>query len=89
MIRRLGNGFLALGAAAFVAATAWWYAFYHEILGDQFQLARECFYWETPSCGVGRVVAIFMEVPAYDPMALWIAGGLLALGTLLRAFSHG
>ena len=48
--------------------------FFHEILGDNFQAARECFYWTTDLCSLKEPASLFSEIPVYDPALLWLAG---------------
>lgn len=83
-MRKIGNLMMVLGLAAFVVATAWWYAFFQDILGAEFQIARECFYWTTELCSLKSPAGLFSDVPVYDPALLWAAVGLFALGVLIR-----
>ncbi len=86
MIVRGGNFLMLLGIAAFVAATAWWFAFFHDILGEQFQIARECFYWTPDICLLKESAALFTEVPVYDPQLLWLSGAMFAGGLFIRLY---
>ena len=86
MIVRFGNMCMLLGIAAAIAATAWWLAFFHEILGDNFQAARDCFYWTTDLCSLKEPASLFSDIPVYDPALLWLAGALFAGGLCLRLF---
>jgi len=49
---RLGNLLTVLGVAACIVATAWWIVFFYDILGADFQVARECFYATTNLCSL-------------------------------------
>lgn len=89
MILRLGNTMLAMAAATFTVATAWWITFFHELLGDRFQIARECFYWTTELCSLKEAGGLISDVPVYQPEVLWVAGGLLVFGLGLRVVGHG
>ncbi len=86
MTRKLGNVLMLLGLGGFVTATAWWLSFFYEILGNEFQLARECFYWTTDLCSLKAPAALFSDVPAYEPRLLWLAAAIFVAGVLLRIF---
>mgnify|MGYP000038279653 CR=1 FL=1 len=86
MIVRAGNLLIVFAVAAFVVATAWWITFYHEILGDEFQMARECFYWTSDLCSLSSPAGLFADVPVYDPGLLWASGALFALGLFVRLY---
>lgn len=88
MISKVGNVVLLLAVAAFAVATAWWISFFHELLGEDFQVARECFYWTTDLCILKEAGAIFADIPVYDPMLLWVSGGMLLFGLSLRVYGH-
>ena len=81
---RLGNILMLIGLAGFLTATAWWLSFFHDILGDNFQIARDCFYWTANFCTPARAAAIFADVPAYDPWLLWVSVGVFFVGVFLR-----
>lgn len=83
-MRKLSNLLMVFGIVAFVVATAWWFIFFHEVLGDEFQLARECFYWTTNLCSLKAPAGLFVEIPEYQPMLLWIASGLFGAGLVAR-----
>ncbi|MBO6521892.1 MAG: hypothetical protein JJ900_16005 [Rhodospirillales bacterium] len=83
-MRKIGNLMMVFGLAAFVVATAWWYVFFHEVLGDEFQLARECFYWTSDLCSLKSPISLFVDVPEYDPRLLWAAAALFFAGIFLR-----
>jgi len=83
-VSTLAKGLLALGGIGFAGATAWWYAFYEQLLGHSVKEASECFYRTTVTCEVGNYVGTtFGEVPTYTPTAMWVSVGLLAAGVLL------
>ena len=84
MIRKAGNLLMLFGVAAFVVATAWWIVFFHEILGDRFQLARECFYWTTDLCSLKAPAGLLVDVPEYQPQLLWVAAVLFGVGLVAR-----
>ena len=86
MNAKLGNVLMLLGVGGFITATAWWMSFFYEILGNEFQLARECFYWTTDLCSLKAPAAFFSDVPAYEPRLLWASGGIFVLGMLIRIF---
>jgi len=88
MTRRPGNWMIGLGALGFIAATAWWYAFFEKILGDHLQLARDCFYWESPACSAGRAAAVFLDLPAYDPALLWASIAVAGIGLMWRGIAN-
>lgn len=81
---RIGKGLLALGALVFCGAVAWWYLFYEQVLGENVQMARDCFYHTTDTCAVGNLVLEYTgNIPPYDPMVLWVAGILAVVGVLV------
>jgi hypothetical protein len=84
MIVRTGNLLILCSVAAFVVATAWWIAFFHEVLGDRFQLARECFYWNADLCALKTPAGLFVDVPVYNPALLWVTGALFVGGLAVR-----
>jgi len=86
MIVKTGNLMLALSVAAFVVATAWWIVFFHEVLGDKFQMARECFYWNADLCALKSPAGLFVDVPVYDPALLWLSGVMFASGLSVRLY---
>lgn len=85
--RFFGKFLMLIGAICFVGATAWWYLFFEELLGQSVKEASSCFYQTTASCEVGNVIGAFGDVPAYSPVALWVAVGLFVAGFLFYAFS--
>ncbi len=87
MISRLGGTFMILSIIGFVGATAWWISFFYDILGQDFQIARDCFYWTTDACALKGMAALFADVPEYDPMLLWVSVGLFGCGLLARIIS--
>lgn len=86
MIVKTGNLMIALSVAAFVVATAWWIVFFHEVLGDKFQMARECFYWNADLCALKSPAGLFVDVPVYDPALLWLSGVMFASGLSVRLY---
>lgn len=86
MMTRLGNFLALIGITAFIVATAWWMTFFYEILGNDFQLARECFYWTTELCMLKESVGLFADVPVYQPDLLWASGALFAAGVSIRLY---
>lgn len=89
MIMRLGNWVLFMSVALFVIATGWWITFFHELLGEKFQVARECFYWTTDLCSLKEAGGFIADVPVYEPGLLWASCGLLVFGLSLRIAGHG
>jgi len=80
----LAKVLLALGAIGFAGATAWWYMFFEQLLGQSVKEASECFYRTTMTCEVGNFVGTtFGEVPTYSPMAMWVSVGLMGAGVLM------
>ncbi len=87
---RIGNFLILMGVAICVVATAWWIIFFYDILGEDFQVARECFYMTTNLCALKSSAALFSDIPEYDPKALWAGGAAFVLGLGLRTlkFRH-
>ena len=80
----LAKALLALGGIGFIGATAWWYMFFEQLLGQSVKEASECFYRTTMSCEVGNFVGTtFVEVPTYSPTVMWISVGVMGAGVLL------
>jgi len=86
MIVKTGNLLITFSVAAFVVATAWWIVFFHEVLGDRFQIARECFYWTADLCTLSAPAGLFVDVPVYDPGLLWLSAVLFAGGLFVRLY---
>lgn len=84
MTSKLGATLMFIGLMGFVGATAWWISFFYDILGDDFQLARECFYKTTDLCSLKGMAAPFADVPEYDPNFLWLSVGIFAIGLVVR-----
>lgn len=84
MISKLGGTLMVLGIAGFIGATAWWMTFFYDVFGQDFQIARDCFYWTTDVCALKGMAAPFVDVPEYDPLLLWLSIGLFAVGLLAR-----
>ena len=82
---RLGNLLTVLGVAACIVATAWWIVFFYDILGADFQVARECFYATTNLCSLEASAALFSEIPEYTPKFLWAGVAMFFIGLGLRA----
>ena len=83
MIRLLGKLLMVLGFAGFCTATAWWYLFFEQMLGDDVKHASECFYRTTDLCKAAAFADLVFEVPAYEPAALWISGVVFVIGLLV------
>lgn len=83
IIRVIGKFLMACGVAFLVAAVAWWYLFFEQMLGENVKQASECFYFTTDSCSVGNLVGYFGDIPTYSPFAFWISVMTMALGLLL------
>ncbi len=85
-LERIGKVLLALGFLAFVGAAAWWYLFFEQVFGKDVKIARDCFYQTSDACAAGGKILEYMaDIPPYDPIALWTACGLAALGVLALA----
>ena len=71
-------------------ATAWWIVFFYDILGADFQVARECFYATTNLCSLKASAALFSEIPEYTPKLLWAGVAMFFIGLGLRTlkFRH-
>ena len=82
--RRLSRLLIFAGAAGFVLATAWWYLYFEQMLGDSVKQASQCFYHNAPACEIAQAVDSLFDVPAYSPFALYIAVGVFAVGMVLR-----
>ena len=82
---RIGKALMVLGGVLFIAATAWWYAFFEPMLGDNVKVASACFYVTTQECSLGTVLGLFGDVPAYSPWAFWAAVLTAAAGVVVYA----
>ena len=80
MIRRLGKFLMALGVVLIVVATTWWVMSFYSLLGDELKRASECFYRTTQACEIGNLIGFFRDVPAYSPLAFWLAVSVFILG---------
>ena len=81
----IGKTLMAIGGVLFIAATAWWYAFFEPILGDDVKAASACFYLTTESCALGNVVGLLGDVPTYSPWAFWASVLTVAAGVVVYA----
>ena len=88
LVRKLSRLLMLLGAVAFVTATAWWYQFFAQMLGENVKLASECFYFSTETCATVSTVEVFFDVPAYSPYMLYLAAGLFAAGLIIGALAR-
>lgn len=79
---RLGKWLLVFAVLVFVAATAWWYVFFEQMLGENVKQASECFYFESDLCAIGNLAGRLGEIPPYTPFAFWGAVGLFGMGLL-------
>lgn len=84
MISKIGGTIILFGVLGFVGATAWWISFFYDVMGDDFQMARECFYKTTEICSLKGLAAPFADVPEYDPNFLWLSVGLFIAGLVVR-----
>ena len=84
MIYRIGNAMMFLGSVAFVSATAWWIVFFYEILGDNFQKARDCFYWTSEICTLKEAAPLLTNVPVYNPVLMWAGAAMFLIGVGFR-----
>lgn len=90
MIRSIGKMFMTVGTIAFLLALIWWLGFFHQMLGDDIKRASECFYSTTMECQIGNLIGGFTDIPAYDPILLWVAGAMMGLGLLFYTLApHG
>ncbi len=90
-MQKLGKLFVWVGVLGFVLAVAWWYLFFEQMLGQNVNQARECFYYTSEACAagntigeVGRTLGALADIPAYSPAALWAAVGVFVLGLALQ-----
>lgn len=83
MIRVFGKLLIFLGFAGFCAATAWWYMFFHQMLGDNVKHASECFYQTTNLCTVADMSDFAFNIPAYRPALLWISAVVFVIGLVV------
>jgi len=84
IISTIAKTLLVLGAVGFAGATAWWFMFFEQLLGQSVKEASECFYRTTVTCEVGNFVGTtFGEVPTYSPVAMWVSVGVMAAGVLM------
>ena len=86
-IGRIAMLLMSIGGAGFVAAVAWWFMFFEQILGTDVKTARECFYRTTLECQVGNFVGSFMETSPYEPMFMWASMAVMIIGFLVYAFT--
>jgi len=84
---RLGNLLVVLGLVACIIATIWWIVFFYDILGEDFQIARECFYTTTNLCSLKASAALFSDIPEYTPKLLWAGAAMFVLGLGLRTLT--
>ena len=84
MISKLGGTFIIIASIGFIGATVWWITFFYDILGQDFQRARDCFYWTTDVCALKGMAAPFADVPVYDPFLLWMSVGMFVVGLFAR-----
>ena len=82
-IRKFGKILVGLGVLGFVAATAWWYLFFEQLLGEKVKDASACFYQTTMECEVGNLVGQLGDIPPYSPASLWISSVVFAVGVLI------
>jgi len=82
-IRAFGKFLMILGTGFLVAAVAWWYLFFEQMLGENVKQASECFYFTTDRCSLGQVVGFLGDIPTYSPFAFWIAVGTMTCGLII------
>ncbi len=83
---------MVLGLILFGLATAWWYLFFEQMLGENVKQASECFYYTTKLCTAGNLVGsltgFLSDIPVYSPQALWIAAATFIAGVVLYALGR-
>lgn len=84
---KVGKTLIILGFLAFVGAVAWWFLFFEQFFGGDVKRASECFYFTSDLCALGRTVEFVGSVPAYSPVALWVAASIFVMGVLLLALA--
>ena len=82
-IRRISMFLMSIGATGFVAAVAWWFMFFEQMLGIDVKIASECFYRTTLECQAGNFVGSFMEKSPYEPMFMWAMVAAAIIGFLV------
>ncbi len=86
-IRRIAILLISLGSAGFVAAVAWWFLFFEQMLGTDVKTASQCFYRTTLECQVGNFVGLLMEISPYEPIFMWATIAAMISGFLVYALT--
>ena len=86
-VRRISIFLMCIGAAGFVAAVAWWFMFFEQMLGIDVKIASECFYRTTLECQAGNFVGSFMEKSSYEPTFMWAMVTVTIIGFLVYIFT--
>ena len=82
-VRRVSILLMSIGVTGFVAAVAWWFMFFEQMLGIDVKIASECFYRTTLECQAGNFVGSFMEKSPYEPMFMWAMAAAAIIGFLV------
>lgn len=84
---KFGKTLIILGFLSFGGAVAWWFLFFEQFFGGDVKRASECFYFTSDLCALGEKVEFVGSVPAYSPIALWVATSIFVMGVLLLALA--
>ncbi|MCW5700310.1 MAG: hypothetical protein KIT00_10770 [Rhodospirillales bacterium] len=84
---KFGKFLIFIGFIVFGGAVAWWYLFFEQFFGEDVKQASECFYYTSKVCLIGQHIDFMVDIPAYSPVALWVAAGIFALGVLFLALA--
>jgi putative oxidoreductase len=83
--RNLGRTIVFLGLAALIGSMAWWAVYYHLVIGALGQNPvlmhpMGCLLWTSDLCEQAKAAAKVANVPAYNPLALWVSIAILVIG---------
>ena len=87
LLRKLTSMLTALGTLAVIGACGWWFYFYRLVtqqLHGGIDQYFTCLYAKDGGCGLISGVAQLTKTTPYDPLLLWVGGGLLGAGILFR-----
>lgn len=87
-VRKIGKFLMWLGVFGFCGATAWWYLFFEQMLGESVKEASECFYTTTVQCEVGNLVGQIGDTPPYDPRSLYVSAAVFVIGVFIYGLSN-
>ncbi|MBK8906677.1 MAG: hypothetical protein IPM60_01835 [Rhodospirillales bacterium] len=84
---KVGKTLITVGFLIFGGAVAWWFLFFEQYFGGDVKRASECFYFTSDSCSLGHTVEFVGSVPAYSPVALWVAASIFVIGVVLLSLA--